>query len=152
MAGSLNLVITSPLNRPPHMPVARQRRTAGHIATPPRYATPITAADIAMVDATERSMLPLITTSVMIRAMIPFSVKWSVESSRFRRSRKWGDSLEFTANTITSSSTSVHSHCLRKCLNRDLAVITPLSPPYPGYALLHATSHQLVQHNCHDDD
>ena len=116
IAGSLTRVIIRPLNRPPAIPTRRQSKADGQMPIPDRNAIPITAADIAILEATERSMFPEMMIKAMHTAITPFSVKWTVESRRLRRLRKYGDKLDIKMNTPTSRISKMNSQCLSSFL------------------------------------
>ncbi len=82
MAGIWNRVMIAPLAKPASKPVASPISTSSGTPAPAWAARPMNTDASAMIEATDRSMSRVTMISVMDSAMIAFSLKLNVESSR----------------------------------------------------------------------
>ncbi len=86
--GSFSPVTRKPLKAPHNMPTPMPTATSVGVSAPYCSARPINVEASAMIEATDRSISPVMITSAMASAIRPFSVKLKVRSLRLQALRK----------------------------------------------------------------
>ena len=110
MDGRPSPVTKAPLNAPQAKPTARPMQINIGVWKPNWAARPINVDDIAIVEATERSISPAIIRSAIGNASNAFSVKLKVMSDSVHTSRKCGDAKLLNIKTPMATTRSNISH------------------------------------------
>src|SRR4051812_30197844 len=107
--GTRKRVTMKPLSAPASTPTARPIATTSGIGAPAVAAAPMAVDEMAMIEATDRSISPAMISSAMAKPIIAFSVKLKVASDRLEASRKYGEAKELTKKIAAATTTRMVS-------------------------------------------
>src|SRR5215469_7737680 len=114
--GSPSLVTSRPLNRPAARPSSTRTAKMASIGQCLAHRNPSSALDMPRMDATDRSISPLMMMSVIGSAMIATSPEVTPRLNRFEAVRKSGETAMPNAKIATTTSARPVSHRTALCI------------------------------------